>query len=309
MGVRTDLASEAVAGRADLPGIRVSEEHPEDGIAVTRVFIDTEQAARELGKSVGSFVTIDAPKLTENDQLYREKVEQVLKTELTGLISCLKKGDTVLVIGLGNRTITPDALGPLVVDKVAVSRHVTQYLPELVDERVRPVCAIAPGVLGVTGIETGEVVLGLVEKIKPALVIAIDALASRSTEKISTSVQLTDTGVQPGSGLGNGRMQLTKETLGVPVIAIGVPTVVHASTISQDAVSLLLNEMGEKEENSAQLLELVGKVVSEKIGPLVVTPKDIDTIVDRSADLIATGIDLTLHDLNQEELRRFLTGS
>lgn len=306
MGVRTDLASEAVAEKTGLPGIRVSEEHPGDGIMVTRVFIDTKEAAQELGKSVGAFVTIDAPKLTENDPVYREKVEQILHTELSGLTAELKQGDTVLIIGLGNRTITPDALGPLVVDKVAVSRHVTQYLPELVDERVRPVCAIAPGVLGVTGIETGEVVLGLVEKVKPALVIAIDALASRSTDKISTSVQLTDTGVQPGSGLGNGRMQLTKETLGVPVIAIGVPTVVHASTISQDAVSLLLNEMGEKEENSAQLVDLVGKVVSEKIGPLVVTPKDIDCIIDRSAELLATGIDMALHNLNQEELRRFL---
>jgi spore protease len=306
MGVRTDLASEAVAEKAGLPGIRVSQEHPQEGIMVTRVFIDTDEAAKELGKGVGAFVTIDAPRLTENDPAYRERVEQVLQTELSGLISGLKKGDTVLIIGLGNRTIMPDALGPAVVDKVVVSRHVTQYLPDLVDERVRPVCAIAPGVLGVTGIETGEVVLGLVEKVKPALVIAIDALASRSTDKISTSVQLTDTGVQPGSGMGTGRMQLTRETLGVPVIALGVPTVVHASTISQDAVSLLLNEMGEKEENGSQLVELVGKVVSEKIGPLVVTPKDIDCIIDRSAELLASGIDMALHNIGQEELRRFL---
>ncbi len=306
MGVRTDLASEAVAERRGLPGIRVREEHPGEGITVTRVFIDTEGAAKELGKSVGAFVTIDAPRLTENDPLYREKVERVLNAELSGLTTELKKGDTVLIVGLGNRTITPDALGPAVADKVAVSRHVTQFLPNQVDDRVRPVCSIAPGVLGVTGIETGEVVLGLVEKVRPALVIAIDALASRSTDKISTSVQLTDTGVQPGSGLGNARMQLTRETLGVPVIAMGVPTVVHASTISQDAVSLLLNEMGEKEENSAQLIELVGKVVSEKIGPLVVTPKDIDCIIERCAELLATGIDMTLHGLGQEELRRFL---
>ncbi len=306
MGVRTDLASEAVADSRGLQGIRVNEEHPEQGIVVTRVFIDTEEAAKQLGKAVGSFVTIDAPQLTDNDPLFREKVEQVLHTELSSLTSELKKGDTVLIIGLGNRTITPDALGPAVVDKVAVSRHVTEYLPSLVDERVRPVCSIAPGVLGVTGLETGEVVQGIVEKVQPALVIAIDALASRATDKISTSVQLTDTGVQPGSGVGNARMQLTRETLGVPVIAMGVPTVVHASTISQDAVSLLLNEMGESEENSAKLIDLVGKVVSEKIGPLVVTPKDIDLIIERSSDLLATGIDMTLHNLNQEELRRML---
>jgi len=307
MGVRTDLASEAVAERKEMPGIRVSEEEPEKGISVTRVFIDTEDAAKELGKAVGRFVTIDAPNLADKDPEYREKVELVLKKELLDLIGQLKKGDAVLVAGLGNRTITPDALGPAVADKVLVSRHVTEYLPDQVDDRVRPVCSIAPGVLGMTGIETGEVIQGVVEKVHPALVIAIDALASRSTERISTSVQLTDTGVQPGSGIGNARMQLTKETLGVPVIALGVPTVVHASTISQDAVTLLLNEMGEDAEKGRQLVELAGKVVSERIGPLVVTPRDIDSIIDRSAELLSAGIDMALHGVNQEELRRFLS--
>ena len=303
--IRTDLASEAFAAVPEVRGARIEEKRPQEGVSVTRVEILNEEGEEALGKPRGNYITIDAPELRNNDPLLRERVVQVLAEELRALCGPLEDRDTVLIAGLGNRTITADALGPDVTERVMVSRHVTEYLPEQVDERVRPVCAMAPGVLGVTGIETGEMVLGAVERVRPRLVIAVDALASRSTERISTTVQLADTGIRPGSGLGGGRMELTRETLGVPVIAIGVPTVVHASTISQDAVTLLLEEMGAEAEGE-ELVELVGRVVSEKIGPLIVTPKEIDCIIERSADLVAAGIDLALHGVTLEELRRFL---
>ena len=303
--IRTDLASEAFAAVPEVRGARIEEKRPQEGVSVTRVEILNEEGEEALGKPRGTYITIDAPELRNNDPLLRERVVQVLAEELRALCGPLEDRDTVLIAGLGNRTITADALGPDVTERVMVSRHVTEYLPEQVDERVRPVCAMAPGVLGVTGIETGEMVLGAVERVRPRLVIAVDALASRSTERISTTVQLADTGIRPGSGLGGGRMELTRETLGVPVIAIGVPTVVHASTISQDAVTLLLEEMGAEAEGE-ELVELVGRVVSEKIGPLIVTPKEIDCIIERSADLVAAGIDLALHGVTLEELRRFL---
>lgn len=303
--IRTDLASEAFAAVPEVRGARIEEKSPQEGVTVTRVEILNEEGEEALGKPRGNYITIDAPELRENNPLLRERVIRVLAEELRALCGPLEDRDTVLIAGLGNRTITADALGPDVTERVMVSRHVTEYLPEQVDERVRPVCAMAPGVLGVTGIETGEMVLGAVERVRPRLVIAVDALASRSTERISTTVQLADTGIRPGSGLGGGRMELTKETLGVPVIAVGVPTVVHASTISQDAVALLLEEMGAEAEGE-ELVELVGRVVSEKIGPLIVTPKEIDCIIERSADLVAAGIDLALHGVTLEELRRFL---
>ena len=303
--IRTDLACEAFSAVAGVRGARLRETQPAQGVSVTTVEILDEEGEAALGKPRGTYVTIDAPGLWENDPALEERTAKVLAAQLREMSGALEKRDTVLIAGLGNRTITADALGPGVTERVLVSRHVTEYLPEQADERVRPVCAMSPGVLGVTGIETGEMVLGAVQRVKPALVLAVDALASRSTERISTTIQLADTGIRPGSGLGGSRMELTKETLGVPVIALGVPTVVHASTISQDAVALLLEEMGAQAEGE-ELVALVGKVVSEKIGPLIVTPKDIDCIVARSAALLAMGIDLALHGLCAEELRKIV---
>ncbi len=304
--VRTDLAQEAFACLPDTPGVRAREEQPMEGITVTHVEILTPEGEAALGKPVGTYVTIDAPNLQGQDGMLEERVAQVLSKELEKMLGPLGDRDTVLVAGLGNDAITPDALGPRVVAKTAVSRHVTEYLKDQVDERVRPVCAISPGVLGVTGIETGEILRGVVERVRPRAVIAIDALASRSTERISTTIQLADTGIQPGSGLGNRRMEISRESLGVKVIAIGVPTVVHASTISQDAVTLLLEEMGAASEGH-DLVELVGKVVNEKIGPLVVTPKEIDRIIEDSARVVSTGINMALHGVTMEEVRRFLS--
>lgn len=303
--IQTDLAQEAYAGMPQAQGVMSSEESAGEGITVTRVKILNEDGVRDLKKPIGNYITIDVPKLLERDIELEQRVIEVLSREIKALLGPIDEKDTVLVAGLGNREVTPDSLGPCVVANTLVSRHMTQFLPDLIDERVRPVCAIAPGVLGVTGMETSEVMIGLVQRIKPKVVIAVDALASRATDRISTVIQLTDTGIQPGGGVGNQRMELTKKTMGVPVIGMGVPTVVHASTISQDAVALLMEEMGETEKEQA-LVELVGKVVSEKIGPLIVTPKEIDQIVEDVARVVAGGINLALHGVTLDELNKIV---
>ena len=295
--IRTDLAQEAYASVPQARGVMSTEEQAGEGISITRVKIVNQEGVDALGKPVGNYITIDVPRLLERDVDLEQRVIETLAREIRAMLGPIGEKDTVLVAGLGNREVTPDSLGPRVAAGTLVSRHITQYLPDLIDERVRPVCTVAPGVLGVTGIETGDVMKGLVQRVSPKVVIAVDALASRATDRISTVIQLTDTGIAPGGGVGNQRMELTQKTLGVPVIGIGVPTVVHASTISQDAVALLMQEVGEQEKEQA-LVELVGKIVSEKIGPLIVTPKEIDQIVADVSKVVAGGINLALHGVD-----------
>lgn len=306
--IRTDLALEARELAGEIRGIE-SREQMDDGFTVTRVSITTKAAAEAMGQPVGNYITLDAPGLREKDMRLNERVMHTLAGLIRELLSesGVGEGGNVLVIGLGNRFVTPDSLGPRVVENTLVTRHIIAHFPEQVDERLRDVCAFAPGVLGITGIETTEVVRGVVEHVKPAAVIAIDALASRRTERISTTIQLANTGIHPGSGIGNKRQGLTAETLGVPVLAMGVPTVVHAATVSQDAVSLMLSEMGaESEQDTEKLLALVEKVVNEKIGPLIVTPKEIDSIVADTASLVADAINLALHRLDISEIQQLI---
>ena len=210
----------------------------------------------------------------------------------------------VLVIGLGNRRITADALGSHVLESLLITRHMKDVTPDELTGRLRGVCAIAPGVLGVTGMETAEMVLGITQRVRPAAVIAIDALAARESGRICTTIQVTDTGIRPGSGVGNHRMEISRETLGVPVIAIGVPMVVYAAVIARDALSLLVRDMGLSEEEHAQAMDaLVTKVTAEGLGELVVTPREVDEMVGRVAQIIALGINIALQKrLSEEEI-------
>ena len=228
-----------------------------------------------------------------------------LAGEITRLIEGLPKDAPVLVIGLGNRSITPDALGPRVVEQVYVTRHILEYMPDLLNFKPRSVSAIAPGVLGVTGVETLEVVRGVVERVKPALVIAVDALASRRAARISSTIQLSDTGIEPGAGVGNQRMGINQETLGVPVMALGVPLVVYASTITQDTISLIADETGIKNEGD-RFIKLAEKVINEKLGPMIVTPKDIDSIVTDMSRILADGINMAMQDIHYEDVRMLI---
>ncbi|GAA4706015.1 GPR endopeptidase [Brevibacillus fulvus] len=255
--VRTDLAVEAherirQQAESDIPGVTLETDESEPGIKVTRLHVQSEQAAREIGKLVGHYVTIEVPKLRDNDTKIEEQVMARFSTEFQQFLE--RMGITAeqkaLVVGLGNWNVTPDALGPMVVENLLVTRHLFSLAPDSVEPGYREVSAISPGVLGITGIETSEIVYGVVEQSKPDFVIAIDALASMALHRVNTTIQISDTGIHPGSGVGNKRKALDQATLGVPVIAIGVPTVVFASTIVNDAITYLLGHFAQSLQES-----------------------------------------------------------
>jgi len=224
---RTDLALEnsemLLETQPTLDGVEIETEEL-GSVTVTWVKIINEQGAESMGKPIGNYITIESEAMKDNDAEAHEEIIKIMAEKL-GQLHHLAKDAAVLAAGLGNWQVTPDALGPKVIDKLLVTRHMSEILPDELQEQVRSVSAIAPGVMGTTGIETGDIIKGISEKIKPDLIVAIDALAARKTSRINATIQMTDTGINPGSGLGNMRMQLNRDTLGVPVIAIGVPTV------------------------------------------------------------------------------------
>lgn len=250
--VRTDLAIEAkemyVASEetedSEVNGVKIKERIEHD-IKITFVEID-DQGAKQIGKKAGSYVTIYADGVKRQDTERQHLAAQILARELENLLikNNITKDQVGLVVGLGNWQVTPDALGPMTVEKIMVTSHMFKLDYENVAEGYRPVGAVTPGVMGVTGIETSDIILGIVEKFKPDFVIVVDALAARSIERINETIQLADSGIHPGSGVGNKRKELSKETLGIPVIAIGVPTVVDAVTITSDTIDLLLKHFG-----------------------------------------------------------------
>jgi spore protease len=308
---RQDAAKEIARGNVEeqnngtLPGVEL-ENDGTDEIKITRVKVTSPTGEVSIGKPMGNYITLEIPGLKENDQELYENSCKALSKELVR-ITKLGEKSTILIVGLGNWNVTPDALGPRVVSSVMVTRHLLQYVPEQVDKGVRPVCAVAPGVLGLTGIETGEVVRGIVERVKPDLIIAIDALASRKMDRVSTTIQIADTGISPGSGVGNRRMELSQATLGVPVIAIGVPTVVDAATMANDTIDLVMDSMINQATKGTEFYnmlngidrnekyELIQEVLKPYVGNLIVTPKEIDEIIERIAKVIANGLNIALH--------------
>ncbi|GAA0353862.1 GPR endopeptidase [Bacillus horti] len=250
--VRTDLAVEAhqIAEEEEgqgIPGVRL-EELEQDHIYVTKVYVDTEEGAKKIGKNVGKYLTIEAQPLRKKDTEFQNKVTTLFAQQFHAFLEevGIKPDDSVLIIGLGNWNVTPDALGPIVVENIMVTSHLFELAPENVEEGFRRVSALSPGVLGITGIETSQVVEGVISQIQPDFVIAIDALASSSLERVNTTIQISDTGISPGSGIGNKRKALSKEVLGVPVIAIGVPTVVDAVSIVSNSIDFVLGHMGKE---------------------------------------------------------------
>ena len=249
--VRTDLAVEAhqmlQERQEEQQGIQgvVVKEREEEGVTVTKVTID-EVASESMGKKPGNYLTLEVQGIRQQDTELQQKVERIFAKEFSYFLEevGVTKEASCLIVGLGNWNVTPDALGPIVVENVLVTRHLFQLQPESVEEGFRPVSAIRPGVMGITGIETSDVIYGIIEKTKPDFVIAIDALAARSIERVNSTIQISDTGIHPGSGVGNKRKELSKETLGIPVIAIGVPTVVDAVSITSDTIDFILKHFG-----------------------------------------------------------------
>jgi len=306
MTIRTDLAIEAremVTKHVshEVSGVDVVTSKDED-VLITRVNITNQAAEDALGKPIGKYITIEAQGLKYNDEDLHEKIAGFLAEELNGLIK-INSAATVLVVGLGNRNITPDALGPKTIEKLVVTRHLKDMLLDDVKDRMRLVCAIEPGVLGITGMETAEIIQGIVTKIKPDIVIAIDALAAAASHRVNTTIQLANTGIHPGSGVDNKRFGLNQATLGVPVIAIGVPTVVHASTIAMDTIHALKEHASfaryfKSLENlsAGECQTIIRQVLPETLGNLMVTPKEIDQIITDISTVVAKGINQALHE-------------
>ena len=317
---RCDLAIEAhemlaMGKTADfsVSGVTVEEKRHNDYIKITRIKVDDENGERELGKPRGSYITIEMPSRFYGQQEIYEEMCRTCAAELKKLVQRFlpDKNSSVLVIGLGNRNITADALGPKVIKSLMITRHLIEYIPEEIDERIRPVCAATPGVLGLTGIETGEIIKGLTDRIKPDLVIAIDALCSHKVERINTTVQFCDTGITPGEGIGNKRRTIDEEGLGVPVIAIGVPTVVNAATIAREAIESVADKLKESSgieiPDSDKAEKTVYDITSEMFGNLIVAPKEVDSVIDDISHVIANGINIALHEgITMEDIDRYV---
>lgn len=302
---RTDLALEArelLAKRVseDIPGILVETLEDEE-VIINRVNITSEEAAQRIGKVQGMYVTIEAQGLRYKNTPLENKVMKHFADELVYIIG-LPSDACVLVVGLGNWNVTPDALGPRAVEKIVTTRHLQKMISPELKGGVRSVCAISPGVLGNTGMETAEIIKGVVSTVKPDVIIAVDALAAASPQRMNTTIQICNTGIHPGSGVGNKRFGLTQASLGVPVFAVGVPTVVHALNIAIDTINTLkehadfaryfksMQQLTEQEQHT-----IVRQVLPERLGDLMVTPKEIDRLIDDLADIVAGGINQALH--------------
>jgi len=299
--IRTDLAIEAHemcskknAEEEDVKGVSVDNKDI-DGIRVTVIEIKNKNGEKELGKPKGKYVTIEAPDIKFSDDALFDTCK-IIGDQIKSLYPITEDTKT-LVVGLGNDMITPDALGPKVVSQLMVTNHIKTYMQELLDESFGTVCAIVPGVLGTTGIETTDIIKGVCDKINPELVICVDALATRSVNRISTTIQISDTGISPGSGVENKREKIDEKSIGAKVISIGVPTVVDAATIASDSIDAILENNDELAElyNGLKRRDIIKKALSGSEKNMMVTPKDIDLVVRRAAKVVADGINLALH--------------
>lgn len=300
MNIRTDLAVESASMHTDVERGIETESEMINGVKIERVRIKSNEAANVVGKPCGNYVTITVRDLSENDRDEYEETCMCVARELKNILNIEEKAP-VLAIGLGNEDITADSIGPKSVKKLLITRHIKEMMPEEVDESVRSVSALAPSVMAMTGIETSSIVQGVTEKINPAAVIVIDALAARSMSRLGRTIQIADTGINPGSGVGNNRKELSRKTLGVPVIAIGVPMVVDAETVAIDCM-----EIASKNTQGARELLDIYKRMEPGNADMVVTPKDVDSLSERCARIIANGVNIALQSaLGREDIDRY----
>lgn len=360
----TDLAVEShealLAGQnvASVDGVTVETESKPIG-EVSRVRVDTDWAAKAMGKAKGTYVTIQSTALKERNEEHLEQLSEQVASEIVHFLELMQipENGSCLVIGLGNWNATPDALGPRVVGELLVTRHLYEMSPPELRGGLRPVSALSPGVLGLTGIETGEIVKGLVDRIRPDVVICVDALAAREVDRLCTTIQLSDAGISPGAGVGNVRQTINKDSLGVPVLVIGVPTVVHAMTIVADAVDTITVSMSGQQQALSSFHEhhpQLGQAITldpqridvhgaakmadgstkggrydvlglpldqsqkrfllrDLLGPdfshMIVTPKEIDVLIEDMADCVAGALNVALHPaLDLDDILMYLQG-
>ncbi len=317
---RSDLAMDAVdeltAAEDGLPtGVDVNQYEEQPGVGVYDVKVQTAEAAEKLGKPEGRYITLESDAVMKRNR----SVSRSLSRSLSRLLGELLPPEpaAVLVAGLGNDNATPDALGPRVMNLLMVTRHLQSYIPRDLQGKMRSVAGISPGVLGVTGMESEEIIKGILDQISVKTLITVDALAASSIDRLFTTFQLTDTGIHPGAGVGNDRPPINEESLGIPVIAVGIPTVVSAATVAQDTIGMLTERLASAGHQFYQVIEqmtdeeragLVHEVLSPLVGNMVVTPKEIDIIMREAAQVVARGINSALHPhWDEESIAEYLT--
>ena len=319
--IRTDLALEAREAlttdkEPDIDGV-IYKTEKDDIMEITTVDIENETGSQTMGKPVGTYITRESEFMRDNDIQAQKKITEALSQKLGELIKP-EKNKKALIVGLGNWNVTPDALGPKVVNRILVTRHILESIPEDIRDSVGNVAAVSPGVLGITGIETAEIIKGITQRVKPDVIIAIDALAARSVSRINSTIQLSDTGISPGAGIGNCRTPLNEENMGVPVIAVGVPTVVDAATLVNDTFAGILTSMLEKNGYESQTAKSIKHICDEDkfddilsalepySGNMFVTPKEVDAVIERLSDIIANAVNMVLHPvIDIEDVKNF----
>lgn len=307
--IRTDLALEAKESfeedNVEIRGVVIDENFVEDkDIKITKVIIETKNGAKAMGKPMGTYITLEAPNMVVPDEDYHREISKELSNQIRGLIP-IKDEISILVVGLGNREVTADSLGPNVVENLLITRHVVREYGKAAfkKNKVSLISGIVPGVMAQTGMETLEIIQGVVNETNPDYVVAIDALAARSTKRLNRTIQITDTGINPGSGVGNHRNGLNVENLGVPVIAIGIPTVVDAATIVNDTMENLIDTMEQAEPlktiggalktfDTNEKYQLIREIISPHLNGMYVTPKDIDAMIKMLGFTISEGLNI-----------------
>lgn len=301
--IRTDLALEAtenVRKRASgqMRGITIDEYDSMEDVHISKVVILSKNAAKNMGKPMGTYITLEAAGLQEGDEDYHREISKELARLLQSVIPDIEQEKSILVVGLGNRDVTADSLGPCTVDNLFITRHIIKEYGKKAygAAKIHQVSALVPGVMAKTGMETAEIIKGVIKETTPDIVIVIDALAARSTKRLNRTVQITDTGIHPGSGVGNHRNALTKESLGVPVIAIGIPMVVDAATIVSDA----LEKLAEEYDGGRASLDYFRNSTDTQLHNMYVTAKNIDETTKRLSFTLSEAINIAL-DMGQEE--------
>lgn len=312
MQIRTDLALEAREMINEKKSEKMKENNslPEgmfvnttenEYVIITDIQIKSDEAMKAIGKKKGKYITLELKQSVLDTIDTQENTAITLAEEIKNFIKEHSKSDPkIMLVGLGNRNITADSLGPKVADKIVVTRHVKKLQNKNnnqnleIDNRLGNICAIAPGVMGVTGIETSEIIKGMISTVSPDLLIVIDALASRKATRVNSTIQISDTGIVPGSGVGNHRMELSQEVLGIPVISVGVPTVVDALTLVKDVLDNAKKDLPELENN-------------DKIANMIVTPKNIDIAIERISDVVASAVNMAIHQgFKMQEINEYL---
>ena len=301
--IRTDLAldaTESVRKRASgqMRGVSIDEYDVMEDVHISKVVILSKNAAKSMGKPMGTYITLEAPALQESDEDYHRDISEELARQLKDVLPDINEEKSILVVGLGNRDVTADSLGPCTVDNLFITRHIIREYGRQAyrASKIHQISALVPGVMAKTGMETAEIIKGVIKETTPDIVIVIDALAARSTRRLNRTIQITDTGIHPGSGVGNHRNALTKESLGVPVIAIGIPMVVDAGTIVSDA----LEKLSEEYDGGKASLDYFRNSADTQLHNMYVTTKNIDETTKRLSFTLSEAINIAL-DMAQEE--------